>query len=58
VDSCCKIFIDPADGCRGFIVVADVAHELARQIIDRTENASRNNVALNLGASPLFCVGS
>ena len=29
--------------------MADVTHELARQVIDRIENASRNNVALNLG---------
>ena len=29
--------------------MADVTHELARQVIDGSENASGNNVALNLG---------
>ena len=43
------ILVDPADRSRGFVVVAYVAHELARQILYRSEDASRNNVALNLG---------
>ena len=43
------ILIDPTDRCRGFVVVADVAHELAREIPYGSEDASRNYVALNLG---------
>src|SRR5262244_1640034 len=43
------VVIDPADRGRGFVVVAYVAHELARQILYGSEDASRNNVALNLG---------
>lgn len=43
------ILVDPTDRCRGFVVVADVAHELAREIPYGSEDASRNNVALNLG---------
>jgi hypothetical protein len=43
------ILVDPADRSRGFVVVADVAHELARQILYRSKDSSRNNVALNLG---------
>ena len=44
-----NIFVDPTDRCRSFVVVADVAYELARQIFYRSEDTSRNNVALNLG---------
>jgi hypothetical protein len=36
------ILVDPADRSRGFVVVAYVAHELARQILYRSEDASRN----------------
>jgi hypothetical protein len=43
------ILVDPADRSRGFVVVAYVARGLARQILYRSEDASRNNVALNLG---------
>ena len=43
------ILIDPADRGRRVVVVAYVAHELARQILYGSEDASRNNVALNLG---------
>ena len=45
----CDVFVDPTDGCRSFVVVADVAHELARQILYGSKDTSRNNVALNLG---------
>ena len=44
-----NVFVDPTDRGRGFVVVADVAHELARQILYGSEDPSRNNVALNLG---------
>jgi hypothetical protein len=37
------ILVDPADRSRGFVVVAYGAHELARQILYRSEDASRNN---------------
>jgi hypothetical protein len=43
------IFIDPTDGCRSFVVVADVAHKLAREILYGIEDTSRNYVALNFG---------
>jgi hypothetical protein len=43
------IFVDPTDRCRSFVVVADVVHELAREILYGSEDTSRNNVALNLG---------
>ena len=43
------IFVDPTYRCRSFVIVADVAHELAREILYRSEDTSRNNVALNLG---------
>ena len=43
------VFVDPTDRGRSFVVVADVAHELARKILYGSEDTSRNNVALNLG---------
>ena len=43
------IFIDPTDGCRSFVIVADVAHKLAREILYGIEDTSRNYVALNFG---------
>ena len=43
-----NIFVDPTDRCRSFVVVADIAHELARQIFYRSEDTSRNDVTLNL----------
>ena len=42
-------FVDPTDGGGGFIVVTNVAHQLAREILDRSEDPSGNNVTLNLG---------
>jgi len=48
-DSMTDILVDPTDRYRGFVVVADVAHELAGEILYRSEDTSRNNVALNLG---------
>ena len=43
------IFVDPTYRCRSFVIVADVAHELARKILYGSEDTSRNNVALNFG---------
>jgi hypothetical protein len=43
------IFVDPADGRSGFVIVADVTHQLAREIRNGSEDTSRNNLALNLG---------
>jgi hypothetical protein len=42
------IFVGPTDWGGGFIVVTNVAHQLARQILYRSEDASGNNVTLNL----------
>src|SRR5258708_12578193 len=44
-----EVLVDPTDRCRGLIVVADVTHELASEILYGGEDTSRNNVALNLG---------
>ena len=43
------ILVDPTDRCRAFVVFADVANELAREILYGSETVSRNNIALNLG---------
>ena len=43
------VLVDPTDRSRSLVVVADVAHELAREILYGSEDTSRNNVALNLG---------
>ena len=42
------IFVDPTYRCCGFVIVADVAHELAREILYGGEDTSRNHVALML----------
>ena len=42
------VLVDPTDRCRGLVVVADVTHELAREILYRSEDTSGNNVTLNL----------
>src|SRR6516225_7716311 len=43
------IFVNPMQRCGGFVVVADVAHELAGDALYRSENPARDNLALNLG---------
>ena len=43
------VFVDPTDWGGGFIVVTNVAHQLAREILYRSEDSSGNNVTLNLG---------
>ena len=43
------IFVDPPDWGGGFIVVTNVAHQLAGEILYRSEDTSGNNVTLNLG---------
>src|ERR1700751_4347002 len=43
------ILVDPMDWGGGFIVVTNVAHQLAREILYRSEDTSGNNVTLNLG---------
>ena len=43
------IFVDPTDWGGGFIVVTNVTHQLAREILYRSEDTSGNNVTLNLG---------
>ena len=42
------IFVDPTYWRGGFIVVTNVAHQLAREILYRSEDTSGNNVTLNL----------
>src|SRR5260370_21559942 len=44
-----NVFVDPTDRGCSFVVVTNVAHELARKILYGSEDTSRNNVALNLG---------
>jgi hypothetical protein len=51
-----NIFVDPADGRGGFVVVADVAHQLTREIPHRSEDTSRNNLALNLGKPNFYLI--
>ena len=41
------IFVDPTDWGGGFIVATNVAHQLAREILYRSEDASGNNVTTN-----------
>lgn len=48
-NSMTDILIDPADRGRGFVVVAYVARKVARQTLNRSEDATRKSVALNLG---------
>src|ERR1700675_704711 len=43
------VLVDPTDRCRGLVVVADVTHELAREIFYRSEDTSGNHISLNLG---------
>ena len=42
------IFVDPTDRGGGSIIVTNVAHQLAREILYRSEDTSGNNVTLNL----------
>src|SRR5258707_10739657 len=44
-----EVLVDPTDGSRGLVVVADVTHELASEILYGGEDTSGNNVALDLG---------
>ena len=43
------ILVDPSDWSGGFIVVTNIAHQLAREILYRSEDTSKNNGTLNLG---------
>src|SRR6266481_2253407 len=43
------VLVDPTDRGGSLVVVADVTHELACEILDGAKDTSRNNVALNLG---------
>ena len=43
-----NILITPAEGCRGFVVLLDVAKELSRQVSFGSEDSSSNDSALNL----------
>ena len=48
MDSMIDIFVDPTDWGGDFIVVTNVAHQLAGEILYRSEDTSGNNVTLNL----------
>jgi hypothetical protein len=48
-----RIVVSPPDGFRVFVVVANVAPNLAGQIRDRCEDAARDQVALDLGEPEL-----
>ena len=41
--------VGPSEGSGIFVVLADVAHELAGEVVDRGEDAAGNDVALDFG---------
>ena len=43
------VFVRPFNGCRFAIVGADVAHNFASEIFDRTEDAPGDEVSLDFG---------
>jgi hypothetical protein len=45
----CEVSVSPFDGGGGFVVLADVAHELLFEVFDRGKDAAGNDIALNLG---------
>src|ERR1700675_4840618 len=47
--SMADVLVDPTGRCGGFVVVANVTHELARKIFYRSEDTSGNHITLNLG---------
>ena len=47
------VAIGPLDGLGSPVVVTDVAHQLAGQVLNRGEYPARNNIALKLG-EPVF----
>ena len=51
-----RVSVLPLHGFRGFVVVADVAHELALQVGDGSEDTSGDNVALDLAEPQLDLV--
>ena len=48
-DAMVDILISPAEGCGGFVVLLDVAHELSGQVGGGSENSPSNHIALNFG---------
>lgn len=44
-----NILISPTEGCGGFVVLLDVAHELPGQVGGGSENSPRDHIALNFG---------
>src|ERR1700693_4001518 len=42
------MLVDPTDRCRTVFVLADVANELTLETLHGSEDASRNNIAMNL----------
>src|ERR1700737_1679614 len=47
------VAVGPLDGFGNAIVVTDIAHELARQVLDRGEDPAGNDIALDPG-KPVF----
>ena len=52
IDSMIDILVDPSDWGGGFIVVTNVAHQLAREILYRSEDTSGNNVTFCSKSKP------
>src|SRR5665811_942442 len=50
------VAIGPLDGLGSAVVVTDVAHELAGQVLDRGEDPAGNHIALDLGKPVLDLV--
>ncbi len=44
-----EVAVGHLKGAAFFVVMADVAHEFAREIVDRSKDAAGNDVALDLG---------
>ena len=53
MDSSLGIGVGPAEGTGLLLVGANVAHELAGQVLDRGEDSAGNDIALDLG-EPVF----
>ena len=47
------VAIGPLDGPGSAIVVTDIAHQLAGQVLDRGEDSAGNDIAFDAGA-PVF----
>src|SRR3984893_7008487 len=48
-DAMAGVAVGPLDGFGNAIVVTDIAHELARQVLDRGEDPAGNDIAIDPG---------